>query len=247
MIANMPKPDFKPDLMPDSAIAEQLRAVNSQIPPEVRLLAVSKTFGSEAVEAAWNAGQRAFGENYVQEAVTKIEALAHLKPNIEWHLIGPLQSNKTAVVAENFDWVQTIDRFKIAQRLNDQRPAHLPPLNICIQINVDGGLTKSGLDCTHGLQALLDIARQIGGLERLSLRGLLAIPEPESDRAKQQAVFAKVRAAFDFLNEKLSADRQLDTLSMGMSADFESAIAAGSTMVRIGSGIFGDRPKLPRQ
>ncbi|MEY4294492.1 MAG: hypothetical protein RLY82_180 [Pseudomonadota bacterium] len=240
MIANMLKPDF----MPDSTIAEQLRAVKSQIPTEVRLLAVSKTFDAKTVAAAWKAGQRSFGENYVQEAVTKIEALAYLKPNIEWHLIGPLQSNKTAVVAENFDWVQTIDRLKTAQRLNDQRPAHFPPLNVCIQINVDGGLTKSGLDCTHGLQALLDMARQIGGLERLSLRGLLAIPEPESDKANQQAVFAKVRAAFDFLNQ---SGIKLDTLSMGMSADFDTAIASGSTMVRIGSAIFGDRIKVPRQ
>jgi PLP dependent protein len=209
----------------------------------VRLLAVSKTFDAALVQALWDKGQRAYGENYVQEAVAKIEALKHLKPEIEWHLIGPLQSNKTAVVAENFDWVQTIDRFKIAQRLNEQRPAHLSPLQVCIQVNVDGGLTKSGLDCTSGLQALLDMSHQIGGLERLTLRGLLAIPEPESDKAKQQAVFAKVRVAFDFLNKNLSADRQLDTLSMGMSADFEAAIAVGSTMVRIGSSIFGERPK----
>ncbi len=206
----------------------------------VRLLAVSKTFGADAVHAAWNAGQRAFGENYVQEAVTKIEVLKNLKPEIEWHLIGPLQSNKTAVVAENFDWVQTIDRLKIAQRLNEQRRAHLPPLQVCIQVNVDGGLTKSGLDCTSGLQPLLDMARQVGGLQRLTLRGLLAIPEPESDKVKQQVVFKKVRSAFDFLNQN---GFKLDTLSMGMSADFEAAIAAGSTMVRIGSSIFGDRSK----
>jgi PLP dependent protein len=212
-------------------------------PDTVRLLAVSKTFDAALVQALWDKGQRAYGENYVQEAAVKIDALAHLKPEIEWHLIGPLQSNKTAVVAENFDWVQTIDRFKIAQRLNEQRPAHLPPLNVCIQINVDGGLTKSGLDCTHGLQALLDMAHQIGGLERLTLRGLLAIPEPESDSDKQLTVFAKVKAALDFLNANLDASHQLDTLSMGMSADFEAAIAAGSTMVRVGSAIFGERPK----
>jgi PLP dependent protein len=210
----------------------------------VRLLAVSKTFDAALVQALWDKGQRAYGENYVQEGVAKIEALAHLKPQIEWHLIGPLQSNKTAIVAENFDWVQTIDRLKIAQRLNDQRPAHLPPLNVCIQINVDGGLTKSGLDCTSSLQALLDMAREIGSLQRLNLRGLLAIPEPESDAAKQQAVFAKVRVAFDFLNQNLNSPRKLDTLSIGMSADFEAAIAAGSTMVRIGSSIFGERPPL---
>jgi pyridoxal phosphate enzyme (YggS family) len=208
--------------------------------PSVQLLAVSKTFEAALVEALFHQGQRAFGENYVQEAVEKIKALDPLKEQIEWHLIGPLQSNKTAVVAEHFDWVQTIDRLKIAERLNGQRPTHLPPLQVCIQVNVDGGLTKSGLDCTSSLQPLLDMARQIERLQRLNLRGLLAIPEPESNLIKQQAVFKKVRAAFDFLNQN---GFKLDTLSMGMSADFEAAIAAGSTMVRIGSSIFGERPK----
>ncbi|MEN9586562.1 MAG: hypothetical protein RIT15_137 [Pseudomonadota bacterium] len=207
----------------------------------VHLLAVSKTFEASQVEAIFHKGQRAFGENYVQEAVAKIDALKHLQPQINWHLIGPLQSNKTAVVAEHFDWVQTIDRFKIAQRLNDQRPAHLPALNVCIQVNVDGGMTKSGVDCTTSPEAALNLARQMGGLERLVLRGLLAIPEPESNIAKQQAVFAKVKAVFDFLNANLDASHQLDTLSMGMSADFVAAIAAGSTMVRVGSAIFGER------
>ena len=222
-------------------IAQQLLDVIDRLPPQVRLLAVSKTFDAASVQVAWQAGQRAFGENYVQEAVAKMGALAAIRGDIEWHLIGPLQSNKTAVVAEHFDWVQTIDRLKIAQRLNDQRPTHLPRLNVCIQVNVDGGQTKSGVDCTTSLQALLDMAREVSALPRLALRGLLAIPEPENDRAKQQAVFAKVRVAFDFLNSNLSADQQLDTLSMGMSADFEAAIAAGSTMVRVGSAIFGAR------
>lgn len=212
-------------------------------PSSVHLLAVSKTFEAALVEALWDKGQRAFGENYVQEAVEKIKALDHLKGQIEWHLIGPLQSNKTAVVAENFDWVQTIDRIKIAQRLNDQRPVHLPQLQVCIQVNVDGGITKSGIDCTSSPEAALYLARQIQALPRLALRGLLAIPEPEVDLAKQQMTFAKVRAAFDFLNVNLDVSHQLDTLSMGMSADFESAIAAGSTMVRVGSAIFGERPK----
>ena len=224
-------------------IAQQLLDVINRLPPRVRLLAVSKTFDAASVQMAWQAGQRAFGENYVQEAVTKMSALAAIRGDIEWHLIGPLQSNKTAVVAERFDWVQTIDRLKIAQRLNDQRPAHLPPLNVCIQVNVDGGQTKSGVDCTTSLQALLDMAHEVSALPSLTLRGLLAIPEPENDKTKQQAVFTKVRAAFDFLNSNLSAGQQLDTLSMGMSADFEAAIAAGSTMVRIGSRIFGERPK----
>jgi pyridoxal phosphate enzyme (YggS family) len=226
--------------------ATRLRAVTSQLPPQVRLLAVSKTFGADAVEATWAAGQRAFGENYVQEAVEKIKALAHLQPAIEWHLIGPLQSNKTAVVAQHFDWVQTVDRLKIAQRLNDQRPAELPPLNVCIQINVDGGANKSGIDCTSGSDAALVLARQIGTLPRLVLRGLLAIPEPQQDAAKQQAVFARVQAVFDrvkaVLKDDSRLDSRLDTLSMGMSADYAAAIAAGSTMVRIGSAIFGSRP-----
>lgn len=207
----------------------------------VRLLAVSKTFEAALVETLWNKGQRGFGENYVQEAVEKIKGLDHLKGQIEWHLIGPLQSNKTAVVAEHFNWVQTIDRFKIAQRLSEQRPAHLPALNVCIQVNVDGGITKSGIDCTSSPEAALYLARQIHALPKLALRGLLAIPEPEVDPVKQQAVFAKVRATFDFLNVNLDATHQLDTLSMGMSADFEAAIAAGSTMVRVGSAIFGER------
>ena len=224
-------------------LATRLHTVTNQLPPTVRLLAVSKTFGADAIEAAWAAGQRAFGENYVQEAVDKIRALEHLKPAIEWHLIGPLQSNKTAIVAEHFDWVQTVDRLKIAQRLNDQRPAHLPPLNVCIQINVDGGTNKSGLDCTISPEAALVLARQIGVLPRLILRGLLAIPEPESNVAQQQAVFARVKAVFDYLNAKLGVDHPLDTLSMGMSADFEAAIQAGSTMVRVGSAIFGERPQ----
>jgi PLP dependent protein len=226
----------------------RLHNITRQLPSTVRLLAVSKTFDANAVHAVWEAGQRAFGENYVQEAVDKIRTLAHLQPAIEWHLIGPLQSNKTAIVAAYFDWVQTVDRFKIAQRLNAQRPEHLPPLNVCIQINVDGGANKSGLNCTDslkpdgvGLQAALVLARQIGSLPRLVLRGLLAIPEPESDAIKQQAVFARIKAVFDFLNANLSADQQLDTLSMGMSADYGAAIQAGSTMVRIGSAILGER------
>jgi pyridoxal phosphate enzyme (YggS family) len=223
--------------------ASRLHAVTHQLPPQVRLLAVSKTFGPDAVQAVWQAwrdggGQPAFGENYVQEAVGKITALAKLKPDIEWHLIGPLQSNKTALVAEHFDWVQTVDRLKIAQRLNDQRPAHLPPLNVCIQVNVDGGQNKSGLTSP---EATLELALQIAALPRLKLRGLLAIPEPQPNKAQQQAVLARVKSVFDYLNAHLPPNQQLDTLSMGMSADFEAAIDAGSTMVRLGSLIFGSR------
>jgi PLP dependent protein len=224
-------------------LARRLSAITNQLPSHVRLLAVSKTFGADSVQAVWEAGQRAFGENYVGEAVEKIKVLAPIRDSVQWHLIGPLQSNKTALAAEYFDWVQTIDRIKIAQRLNDQRPAYLPPLNVCIQVNVDGGANKAGLDVQNaiGLQAALDMARQIGALGRLHLRGLLAIPEPQSDKVKQQAVLAKVKAVFDYLNAN---GCKLDTLSMGMSADFEAAIAAGSTMVRIGSAIFGERLKI---
>lgn len=223
-------------------LRDRIHHLRAQLPVHVKLLAVSKTFEAALVEASWNVGLRAFGENYVQEAIAKIEALKHLRPNIEWHLIGPLQSNKTAVVAEHFDWVQTIDRLKIAQRLNEQRPVHLPPLNVCIQVNVDGGVAKSGIDCSTDLddclQGLWNLACEIGCLPRLKLRGLLAIPEPQSDFASQRAVFAKVKALFDALNQK---GCQLDTLSMGMSADYDAAIAAGSTMVRVGTAIFGER------
>ena len=198
----------------------------------VGLLAVSKTFGADAVEAAFAAGQLTFGENYIQEALQKINALRHLP--LQWHCIGPVQSNKTRLVAENFDWVQTVDRFKIAQRLNDQRPTHLPSLQVCIQVNVDGGPTKSGV----APEAALALAQAISVLPRLRLRGLMCIPEPDSDFVAACAVFTRARALFDAL---ISVGLRLDTLSMGMSADLEAAIASGSTLVRVGSAIFGAR------
>jgi hypothetical protein len=198
----------------------------------VRLLAVSKTFGADAVAQAYAAGQTAFGENYIQEAVDKIQALRHLP--LEWHCIGPIQSNKTRPVAEHFDWVHTIDRLKIAQRLSEQRPAHLAPLKVCIQVNVDGGASKSGVAPSEAPA----LAEAVTALPRLRLHGLMCIPEPAPDFIAACAVFGSAKGLFDELKR---AGMPLDTLSMGMSADLEAAIASGSTMVRVGSAIFGQR------
>ena len=227
-------------------IAENLHRVQARIAQActeagrdaatVSLLAVSKTFGVEWVEAAFAAGQTAFGENYIQEAVEKIQLLRHLP--LQWHCIGPVQSNKTRLVAEHFDWVHTVDRLKIAQRLHEQRPAHRMPLNICIQVNVDGGTTKSGVSPPD----VLALAREVVQLPRLRLRGLMCIPEPAPDFVAACAVFQSARAVFDAVN---AAGIALDTLSMGMSADLEAAVASGSTLVRVGSAIFGERaPKV---
>ena len=201
-------------------------------PASVRLLAVSKTWGPEAVRQAHAAGQQAFGENYIQEGVDKIAALQDL--SLQWHCIGPIQSNKTRGVAEHFDWVHSIDRLKIAQRLSEQRPAHLPALQVCIQVNVDGGSTKSGVT-TAELPAL---AQAVAALPRLQLRGLMTIPEPAETPDLMRAVHRQAKALFDALNRQGFA---LDTLSMGMSADLEAAIAEGSTLVRVGTAIFGQR------
>ena len=198
----------------------------------VRLLAVSKTFAADAVAQAHAAGQTAFGENYIQEAVDKILALQHLP--LEWHCIGPIQSNKTRLVAEHFDWVHTIDRLKIAQRLSEQRPAHLEALQVCIQVNVDGGASKSGVAASEALA----LAQAVAALPRLRLRGIMCIPEIAPNFIAACSLFAGARALFD---EMKLAGLPLDTLSMGMSADLEAAIASGSTMVRVGSAIFGQR------
>lgn len=203
-------------------------------PASVRLLAVSKTFPAEAVREARAAGQIAFGENYVQEGVAKIEALSDLRAGIEWHCIGPLQSNKTRPVAAHFDWVHGIDRLKIAERLAEQRPAELPPLQVCLQVNVDAGANKSGVTP----EETLALARAVAALPRLRLRGLMAIPEPAPDFEAQRALFLRAAAVFE---EMRGAGLEVDTLSLGMSADLEAAIAAGSTMVRIGTAIFGGR------
>lgn len=204
---------------------------------EVRLLAVSKTFGPEAVREAFSAGQTAFGENYIQEAVEKIALLAELP--LEWHCIGPIQSNKTRLVATHFHWAHTVDRLKVAQRLSEQRPEGMPPLQVCIQVNIDGGPTKSGV----APQEVLPLAREVARLPRIALRGLMTIPEPVEDFEAQKAVHLRAKALFDSLR---GAGLALDTLSMGMTADLEAAIGAGSTMVRIGTAIFGGRAAAAR-
>ncbi|HEY0887287.1 MAG TPA: YggS family pyridoxal phosphate-dependent enzyme [Ramlibacter sp.] len=201
---------------------------------EVQLLAVSKTFGPEAVREAHACGQRAFGENYIQEAVEKIALLGDLP--LEWHCIGPVQSNKTRLVAAHFDWVHTVDRLKVAQRLSEQRPEGKPALQVCIQVNIDGSPTKSGV-APGEVPAL---AREVAQLPNLALRGLMTIPEPCEDFEGQLAVHRRARALFDELRAQGLA---LDTLSMGMTGDLEAAIAAGSTMVRVGTAIFGSRAR----
>jgi pyridoxal phosphate enzyme (YggS family) len=196
---------------------------------EVTLLPVSKTFAADAVREAFAAGEQAFGENYIQEAIEKQALLTDLP--LEWHCIGPIQSNKTRLVAEHFAWAHGVDRLKTAQRLNEQRPAALPPLSVCIQVNIDGGASKSGVAPGEALA----LAREIAQLPRLRLRGLMTIPEPSPD---VEAVHRRARALFDALRAEGLA---LDTLSMGMTDDLEAAIHAGSTMVRVGTAIFGAR------
>lgn len=200
----------------------------------VQLLAVSKTFPAAAVSDAVAAGQRQFGENYIQEAVAKIVSLP--RAGIVWHCIGPVQSNKTRLVAEHFDWLQSLDRLRIAQRLNDQRPPSKAPLQVCIQVNTDGGPNKAGI----APEELPALARAVACLPRLRLRGLMTIPEPAPDADTARAVHARAKHLFDRLN---AAGMALDTLSMGMSGDLEAAVHAGSTMVRIGTAIFGARTK----
>jgi len=230
-------------------------------PASVRLLAVSKTFAANAVIDAMSDGQRAFGENYIQEGVDKILAVrgweadalrlsasrhssgfrspqaGPLSSPAEWHCIGPIQSNKTRLVAEHFDWVQSVDRLKIAQRLSEQRPPHLPPLQVCLQVNIDGGATKSGV-APQEAQAL---AAEVARLPRLQLRGLMSIPEPAPDFVAACAVHKRAADLFEQINRAGVLPQAMDTLSMGMTADLEAAIHAGSTMVRVGTAIFGKR------
>ncbi|MDP2852374.1 MAG: YggS family pyridoxal phosphate-dependent enzyme [Gallionella sp.] len=210
-----------------AAAAEAGRA-----PDEVSLLAVSKTFAPDAIREAYQAGQTRFAESYVQEALHKIAALHDLP--IEWHYIGPVQGNKTRAIAEHFAWVHSVDRLKIAERLSGQRPAHLPPLQVCLQVNISGEDSKSGVPPDEAAQLSMEVAQ----LPHLSLRGLMAIPEPSGDVAAQRAAFARLRELRVQLNRQ---GLQLDTLSMGMSHDFAAAIAEGATMVRVGSAIFGQR------
>ncbi|WBG91581.1 YggS family pyridoxal phosphate-dependent enzyme [Pantoea piersonii] len=217
-------------------LRQRIRAAATQCgrdPEEVTLLAVSKTKPAGAVEEAIAAGQIAFGENYVQEGVEKIAALA-AHPQVKWHFIGPLQSNKSRLVAEHFAWCHTVDRLKIAQRLSDQRPASLPPLNVLIQVNISDENSKSGIM----LEDLPELAQQVAALPQLRLRGLMAIPAPESDYSRQLAVCQQMADAFRQLKQHYP---DVDTLSLGMSDDMEAAIEAGSTMVRIGTAIFGAR------
>jgi PLP dependent protein len=209
----------------------------------VTLLTVSKTFGAAAVREAVAAGEHCFGENYVQEGVEKITALAGLHTPagtaLEWHLIGPLQSNKTRVVAEHFDWVHSVDRLKTAQRLAEQRPAHLAPLQVCLQVNISGEASKGGAQPDE----VAALAQAVAALPRLVLRGLMAIPEPAAEPAAQRAPH---RALRELLAQLQAAGlTALDTLSMGMSADLEAAVMEGATVVRIGSAIFGARTDLP--
>jgi len=200
----------------------------------VTLLAVSKTFGPDAVRQALAAGQSRFGENYVQEALDKIAALSDVRAQLEWHLIGPLQSNKTRAVAEHFDWVHSVDRLKIAQRLSDQRPTHLPPLQVCLQVNISGEPSKSGLPPAE----VPGVARAVAGLPGLRLRGLMAIPEPAGDQEAQRRPH---RALRELLAGLQAQGLDVDTLSMGMSADLEAALLEGATIVRVGTAIFGQR------
>ncbi len=229
-----------------ATIAANLQAVQARIaraaaaanrPAEsVRLLAVSKTCSAARVADARRHGQAAFGENFVQEAVDKMRELDD--PGIEWHFIGPIQSNKTRPIADNFSWVHSVEREKIARRLNDARPAHLPPLNVLIQVNISGEASKSGV--APGQERVL--ADAIRSMPRLKLRGLMAIPEPTEDIGLQRKRFALLR---DLLQQLQSSDGTLDTLSMGMSDDLEAAIAEGATLVRVGTAIFGRRTPEP--
>ena len=237
-----------------TTIASKLQSVYAQIsdacqkcgrqPTEVALLAVSKTFPAEAVREAALAGQRAFGENYIQEAVDKMAAVRAMAdvPALQWHCIGPIQSNKTRLVAEHFDWAHTVDRDKIAQRLNDQRPDGLAPLQVCIQVNVDGGVSKSGCSPDEAVA----LARVIAGMPRLCLRGVMSIPDPQADDAAMLAVHRQVVAVFARIRDSVPGLAQWDTISLGMTADMHTAIAAGSTLVRVGSGIFGARDYRPQ-
>lgn len=228
-----------------SPIRQNLQAITATIvaaaqesgraPDAVRLLAVSKTFGPEAVLEAVAAGQRAFGENYLQEALDKIRAVHDAgAPALAWHFIGPIQSNKTRPIAENFAWVHTVEREKIAQRLSEQRPAGMAPLQICLQVNISGEASKSGL----APEEVAQLAHKVAALPNLSLRGLMAIPEPAVEFAQQRAAFARLRVLYEQLR---AGGLALDTLSMGMSADMRAAVLEGATIVRVGSAIFGAR------
>jgi pyridoxal phosphate enzyme (YggS family) len=213
---------------------EAATKICGRTPGSVGLLAVSKTWPAALVREAVAAGQKAFGENYVQEGVDKIREID--RPDLEWHFIGPLQSNKTRQVAEAFDWVHSVDRFKIAERLSQQRPGTLPALQVCLQVNISGEDTKSGVTP----QEAPTVARQVARLPGIVLRGLMAIPSPTADFTSQREPFSRLRLLFEQL---VREGLPLDTLSMGMSNDIEAAIAEGATLVRVGTAIFGERNK----
>ena len=229
-----------------SPISANLQAVRARLataahatgrdPESILLLAVSKTFDAAAVIAAAECGQHAFGENYVQEALDKMTAVHAARPDLAlaWHFIGPLQSNKTRVVAERFDWVHSVDRLRIAQRLSDQRPEGMPPLNVCLQVNISGEASKSGV----APDEVAALARDVAALPRLRLRGLMAIPQPAQEQEAQRRPLRALRTLFEQVRDR---GIELDTLSMGMSADLEAAVAEGATIVRIGTAIFGNR------
>lgn len=225
--------EIKVNLARVSQQVEQLEQQYQRKAGSVRLLAVSKTKPLSALEAAYDAGQRAFGENYVQEAVDKYHALAHLS-GVEWHFIGPIQSNKSRLIAETMHWVHSIDREKIARRLSEQRPDDLPALNVCIQVNISGEDTKAGVT----LSELNDMVALVAELPNLRLRGLMAIPAPQDNHDAQCAVYEPLAQAFVELSK---SDSMIDTLSIGMSGDLPAAIESGSTMVRVGTAIFGER------
>ena len=226
-----------PELIPGRVMAVHNRLARAALafsrqPGDITLLAVSKTYDHTAVRATAQTGQRDFGENYLQEALDKQKAVAN--PNLVWHFIGPIQSNKTRGIAENFAWAHSVDRLKIAERLSYQRPDGMPPLNLCIEVNISGETSKSGA----APDSVLQLAEEIASLPRVHLRGLMAIPAPSACLRQQRLAFHQVRALFNTLNAR---GLKLDTLSMGTSGDFEAAIAEGSTMVRIGTAIFGAR------
>lgn len=228
-------PNIENNITLVTARVNQAAIAAGRSPDEILLLAVSKTRSAEDIRSAINAGIREFGENYLQEAVEKIAQLA--AENVQWHFIGPIQSNKTRLVAENFSWAHSVDRLKIAQRLSEQRPSGLPPLNICLQVNIDNEASKSGFATEETEAAALAIAQ----LPELKLRGLMAIPRAEPTYDQQIVAFRALADLRDRINQSLDNSEKLDTLSMGMSSDLEAAISQGSTIVRVGTDIFGKR------
>ena len=228
-------PNIENNITLVTARVNQAAIAAGRSPDEILLLAVSKTRSAEDISSAINAGIREFGENYLQEAVEKIAQLA--AENVQWHFIGPIQSNKTRLVAENFSWAHSVDRLKIAQRLSEQRPSGLPPLNICLQVNIDNEASKSGFATEETEAAALAIVQLPG----LKLRGLMAIPRAEPTYDQQIVAFRALADLRDRINQSLDNSEKLDTLSMGMSSDLEAAISQGSTIVRVGTDIFGKR------